>query len=95
MTSKQFGIQETTKARDYASEVNAIAQGVPHQLVIDRDGDLIGFSYETTWKSGGTTPVLDDNDEVVDYKEKYKNEKLSAAQIKKLDEWAKENVKTK
>lgn len=93
MATKQFGKKETQQPRDYISEVHAIVPSVPVHFNLDANGELVGFSYESTWKTGGTTPVLNDDGEVVDYKANYKQEKLTTDQAKKLDAWAKENVK--
>lgn len=93
MATKEFGKTEATESRNYVAEVEKIAPGLPATYRTNEAGELIGFSYDTAWVAGGTEVVLDENDEPVDHAEKYKDKKLTAEQIKKLDAWAKANVK--
>lgn len=60
------------------------------------DGKIQTASYETEWNTGSTTPVetvdAKTGDPVVEYKESYTKQKLTSAQIKKIDAWIKDNL---
>lgn len=60
-------------------------------------GKTTKITYESEWKSGTTTPVdtgeVNDNGDIIyDYKEDYKQMKLTKEQISALDKWISENV---
>lgn len=94
MATKSFG-RETTQERNYTAELQNVADAKFPIQVTTQDGKLINVSYETTWLEGGTTPVETtdkDGNAVIEYEENYTDKKLSAAQIKKIDAWIKENI---
>ena len=95
MATKTFGTPVKT-AEEYLQELYKLA-GVEFPIEITlSNGKIVAASYETTWKDGGTTPVekLDKktNETTIEYEEHYTNKKLTAAQIKKVDAWLKENI---
>lgn len=101
MTVKTFGSHKEpatqAEVRDYASELqDLVGAKFPVSVSVNSAGNLIGASYESSWKEGGTTPVeLTDpetNDVTIEYREDYKDKKLSASQVKQIDGWLKENI---
>lgn len=93
MTRKSFGTPPKS-ADEFAAEIYDIV-GVRFPVDVSADSrGLIAFSYETEWKEGSTKPVFDENGNVTDYEEDYKEKKLTQAQIKKIDTWAEQNITT-
>lgn len=96
MATKTFGA-EPAKERDYVAELQKeVGVKFPIQ-VTTQNGELINLSYETEWQEGGTRPIetseIDEaGNPVIEYEENYTKHKLTAAQIKKIDAWAKENI---
>lgn len=106
MTTKSFGAALKTN-EDYMQELHdLVGQIFPITMTVNTaTGQVQQFSYETEWKEGGTTAVektddngstiLDEQDNpVIDYIENYTKKKLTAAQIKLVDQWASENIKS-
>lgn len=97
MAVKLFGTHngntETPKPRDYMAEVyELVGVNFPIQISMDRDNNLIGASYSTEWKEGGTEPVIDRRGNVLDHEESYENKKLTKDQIKQIDAFINENI---
>lgn len=94
MATKTFGKLPKSN-RDYIEELYSLV-GVKFPLSItSSNGKLLTASYETAWTSGGTVPVEStdsDGNTVTDYEENYTKEKLTAAQIKKIDAYLEENI---
>lgn len=94
MITKTFGIITTTIPRDYAKELqDVVGVSLPVGIVLNNVGELIGVSYESEWKDGGTKPITDKKGNVTDYEEDYTVKKLTKDQIIRLDNYIKENVK--
>lgn len=95
MSIKKFGVHKTANqktAETYIAELQKlVGVNFPISVTVDNDGNLIGASYEAEWKEGGTEPVEHVNKKTkeitITYKENYKNLKLSAADIKKVDDY--------
>lgn len=71
-------------------EMQKIAgENLPIRVIIDADGNIQTVEYDKVWKEGSTTPVEKKTKKgvVIDYKEDYKEVKLSKSDIKKLDEY--------
>ncbi len=95
MAIKTFG-KELKTNQDFVDEVYALA-GANFPLTISvANGQLLSVTYETEWQEGTTTPVEKPDPETgeptIEYKGDYKKQKLSAAQIKKIDAWVKDNI---
>lgn len=95
MDTKNFGTA-ATEPRDYATEAQELV-GVqfPIETTVDQQGNLVGVSYNSTWREGSTTPkeVTDKNGKAsIEYEENYTDKKLTNAQIKKIDQYIQENI---
>lgn len=96
MATKNFGATDL-QPRDIGAEAMAavhklVGENVPVKIGVLND-KIVQFSFDTEWQEGGTTPVVDmKTKQVTGYKEDYTTKKLSAAQVAKLEKWAKENV---
>lgn len=95
MATKTFG-KELKTSDDYLAEIYKLA-GVQFPISITVvAGQLTSASYDTIWKTGGTTPVevkdKKTGEVTLDYKENYSKQKLTAAQIKKIDAYLEKNV---
>lgn len=99
MAVKEFGASPEPP-KNYIDEVYKL-MGFEFPIEIEsKDGVVFRIRYETEWKEGGTTPFetgkfYPDGNPILDYKESYKDRKLTAAQIKKLDAWIKEQISGK
>lgn len=73
--------QEFTKKLEAAAGTLAF----PHFLYFDQSGNVVKVEYEKQWKEGGTTPVEDESGNITGYKEDYKKQSLTDAQIAAVD----------
>lgn len=85
------------KSFDAQNEIAKIAKGVPCTIYKDDYGNVTGIEYQKEWREGGTEAVdTGELDEaglpVIEYKENYKDRKLTQAQIKELDAFIKKIV---
>lgn len=97
MATKSFGTTEIeTVKRPHEELYELVGVEFPLSLTIDKSGSIIGASYDTTWKTGTTTPTEKYDRKTKEtetvYEEDYEDHKLTAAQIKAIDGWLKENV---
>lgn len=69
-----------------------INKDFPVSFEFDGRGSLTKVEYQTSWKTGETTPVTDESGAIVDYKEDYKEESLTKSDIKAIDAWIEKNV---
>lgn len=102
MSIKSYG--KTTKdlltqnpAQELRDELyELIGAQFPLSLLFDQQQNLIGVTYETTWKEGGTEPVEKVNkktgETTIEYKENYSNKKLTDKQIDTVDNWIKHKL---
>jgi len=94
MATKTFGKLPKSN-QDYIEELHSLVGAKFPLSITSSNGKLLQASYETTWLSGGTVPVESvdaDGNTVTDYEENYTKEKLTAAQIKKIDAYLEENI---
>lgn len=104
MATKTFGIHKEKQAdaprRDYIAEMQKLVGAeFPLSIEVGEADELRGVSYDTEWQEGTTEPVgtgeFNENGvEQLEYKPKYKKQKLTKEQIKKLDGYISKNIKT-
>lgn len=97
MATKEFGKTKVKDAGDYTAEIyDHIGAKFPLSLTVVNE-KVIGCSYETSWKEGGTTPVAtgkfdERGNPVYDYQPNYTEKELTATQTKKLEAWVNAHV---
>lgn len=88
-------IGEIKTADQFVEELHALAGGKPFPVTVTvLGGELLQVSFETEWQEGTTTPVEDEHGNIVDYEPNYTKKKLTQAEIKKINDYANENVKS-
>ena len=86
--------------RNYATEMqDLVGVACPVSVVLSRNGELVSASYEAEWKEGTTKPVdtgkkNPDGSPIFDYEDDYKKRSLTKKQVKQLEDYIKENVKS-
>lgn len=94
MSTLEFG-SKSKSSDDYAQEIyDAVGVVFPLTVIVEQ-GVLKQVIAETTWKTGGTTPIEEEIDGeivVTGYEQNYENKTLTQAQIAKLNTYMQENI---
>lgn len=99
MSIKTFGAHSSSEPvkqpDDYIADLQKLVDcKFPISATVSKTGELLGVTYETTWREGSTTPVTNKKGRVTKHDEDYTERELTPAQIKKIDAYLSENVKT-
>lgn len=98
MATKDYSTPVLTN-EDVLKEIYALVPRKFPVTVSVVNGQVVKFSYETEWKTGGTELVKVEHKDkkgnltyTDEYQDNYKAETLTKAEIAKLDKWASENI---
>lgn len=69
-----------------------IGANVPIIVKTSSDGKLLSATYESEWKEGGTTPILNNKGKITGYTENYNLLTLTPEEIAQLDQYIADNV---
>lgn len=93
---QEFGTFNKTSDELSKDLLRLVGENFPFRMSMS-NGKLTYFSFDTTWREGGTKPQITKNsagEEVTEYVEDFKNRSLTKKQVELVRKWADENVVT-